>query len=190
METTRERILAAALRLFHEHGYRGATTAEISRHASVAEGTIYRYFKDKKELFLACVEPVIEEAISRELSLSREGSPRDIVRRSIVERFRVIRENLAVFHIIFTESRYHPEIARILLAQVAARFPEATVLSRGALRRPVNPLFFSVGLTASIWAMVSAGQLASGSDGHLQNHDLEGEIADFFCDALFRDEIV
>ncbi|MFZ5827294.1 MAG: TetR/AcrR family transcriptional regulator [Bacillota bacterium] len=197
MENTKERILEAALRLFHEYGYRGATTAEIARQAGVAEGTIYRYFKEKKELFLACVEPVIEEAVRRELSLSGEGSPRERMRRRVIERYRVIRENLAVFHILFTESRYHPEIARMLLAQVAARVAdeERQTLRKAmgeddALRRPPNPLIMSVGVTAAIWSMVSASELSSEWPPPVHYADLENEVADFVCHALFRDETV
>ena len=197
MENTRDRILEAALRLFHEHGYRGATTAEIARQAGVAEGTIYRYFKDKKELFLACVEPVIEEAVRRELALPAEGSPRERMRRRVIERYRVIRENLAVFHILFTESRYHPEIARILLAQVAARVAdeERQTLRKAIgedkrLRRPPNPLIMSVGLTAAIWSMVSATELSSEWPPPMHYADLENEVADFVCHALFHDESV
>lgn len=197
MENTRERIVEAALRLFHEHGYRGATTAEIARQAGVAEGTIYRYFKEKKELFLACVEPVIEEAVRRELNLSGKGTPRELMRRRIIERYRVIQEHLAVFHILFTESRYHPEIARMLLAQVAARVSDEqrqtlhkAMGKNGSLRRPPNPLIMSVGLTAAIWSMVSASQLSSEWPPAVHYTDLENEVADFFCDALFHDERV
>lgn len=197
MENTRERILEAALKLFHENGYRGATTAEIARQAGVAEGTIYRYFKEKKELFLACVEPVIEEAVRRELSLSAEGSPREILRRRIIERYRVIKENLAVFHILFTESRYHPEIARMLLAQVAAKVSHQeqetlrkAMVDTDTLRRSPNPLIMSVGLTAAIWSMVSASELSGDWPEPAHYANLEDEVADFFCDAMFRDERV
>ncbi|MFZ5815949.1 MAG: TetR/AcrR family transcriptional regulator [Bacillota bacterium] len=197
MENTRDRVLEAALRLFSENGYRGATTAEIARQAGVAEGTIYRYFRDKKELFLACVEPVIQEAIRRENTLPREGSPREILRRRIIERVRVIRENLPVFHILFTESRFHPEIASILLQQVStsisAQEKEAIqrAVESGAFRRPPNPLIMSVGLTSAIWAMVAVGPAAD----HLfadwpyrpSYARLEEDVADFFADALMAE---
>lgn len=197
METTRDRVLEAALRLFSENGYRGATTAEIARQASVAEGTIYRYFKDKKDLFLACVEPVIQEAIRRENALPREGSSREILRRRIIERVRVIQENLPVFHILFTESRYHPEIASILLEQVSASVSDeetaamGRALEAGSFRRPPHPLIMSVGLTAAIWAMVAVGpasdQLFTNWPTRSAYSRLEEDVADFFADALMAD---
>lgn len=194
MESTRDRILDTALRLISELGYRGATTAQIARQAGVAEGTIYRYFRDKKELFLACVEPVIQEAIRRETSLPQEGTPRETLRRRIIERVRVIRENLPVFHILFTESRFHPEISEILLGQVAASVsPEEKeairrAMESGSFRRPPHPLMLTVGLTAAIWAMVAVGPasdlLFADWPAKASYDRLEEDVADFFADAL------
>lgn len=198
METTRDRILETALQLISEHGYRGATTAEIARRAGVAEGTIYRYFRDKKELFVACVEPVIQEAIRRETALPREGSIRENLRRRIIERVRVIQENLPVFHILFTESRFHPEISEILLGQVAASVSaeEKEAIRRGieagAFRRAPHPLMMTVGMTAAIWAMIYAAPAASPivASWPVQGPQvsLEEEIANFFTDALLAPE--
>lgn len=198
METTRDRITEAALRLFSDNGYRGATTAEIARQAGVAEGTIYRYFKEKKELFIACVEPVIQEAIRRERALPREGTPREILRRRIIERVRVIQEHLPVFHILFTESRFHPEIADILLGQIAASIsPEEKeairrAVASGTFRRPPHPLIMSVGLTAAIWAVVSVGPAAATIFGdwpvETDYSRLEEDLADFFADALMASD--
>jgi AcrR family transcriptional regulator len=52
-DATRKRLLDAAAAVFSECGYAGATTKEIARAAGVAEGTIYRHFADKRELFRA-----------------------------------------------------------------------------------------------------------------------------------------
>ncbi len=51
MESTRERILQASLKLFSEKGYLGATTRAIAREADVAELTLFRYFSTKEKLF-------------------------------------------------------------------------------------------------------------------------------------------
>lgn len=52
-EVTKKRLVDAAAKVFAERGYSGATTKEIARAAGVAEGTIYRHFADKRELFAA-----------------------------------------------------------------------------------------------------------------------------------------
>lgn len=52
-EATRQQLLDAATTVFSESGYAGATTKQIARAACVSEGTIYRHFADKRELFAA-----------------------------------------------------------------------------------------------------------------------------------------
>jgi AcrR family transcriptional regulator len=46
----RDQILREALKLFTEHGFRGTSTAEISKQAGVATGTLFHHFKSKEEL--------------------------------------------------------------------------------------------------------------------------------------------
>jgi AcrR family transcriptional regulator len=48
---TRDRLVRAALELFTTQGYHASTTPEIASKAGVAEGTIYRHFASKEQLF-------------------------------------------------------------------------------------------------------------------------------------------
>jgi len=47
-------IILASIDTFSRTNYEKATTAVLARDAGVAEGTLYKYFPSKKELFLAC----------------------------------------------------------------------------------------------------------------------------------------
>jgi AcrR family transcriptional regulator len=49
-------IMAAAAGVFREKGYAEASTAEIAERAGVVEGTLYRYFETKRDLFIKVVE--------------------------------------------------------------------------------------------------------------------------------------
>ncbi|HYF93014.1 MAG TPA: TetR/AcrR family transcriptional regulator [Symbiobacteriaceae bacterium] len=194
METTQERILAAARQLFGQSGFRGTTTADIARTAGIAEGTIYRYYKDKKELLIACVEPAIQEIIRREKAIVRDGTPRDRLRRRMIERVRVVREHIGIFNILFTEGKHHPEIAQILMQEVSQSITEdewhALVELRGfdPAQAPPNPLIMTIGLMAAIWAMVilepNAEQLFAGWPVQVYPSRLESDFADFVCSAL------
>lgn len=55
-DITRNQILEAALMLFSQNGYHGTDTKRIAAAANVATGSVYRYFKDKKTIFLSVCE--------------------------------------------------------------------------------------------------------------------------------------
>jgi len=46
----RKAILEAALKLFTERGFHGTSTAQISKEAGVATGTLFNYFPTKEDL--------------------------------------------------------------------------------------------------------------------------------------------
>lgn len=50
-----ERIAGAALAVFAERGFEGASVAEIARRAGISAGNVYRYHASKEELFDAVV---------------------------------------------------------------------------------------------------------------------------------------
>lgn len=49
-------IVAAARRIFEQKGYDDALIADIAAQADVVEGTIYRYFENKRALFASVIE--------------------------------------------------------------------------------------------------------------------------------------
>jgi AcrR family transcriptional regulator len=52
----REEILAIALRQFGEGGYRGTSTEAIAREAGISQPYLFRLFRTKRDLFLACAD--------------------------------------------------------------------------------------------------------------------------------------
>ena len=72
LEQRREAIVASTLPLLIEHG--GAvSTSQIAAAAGIAEGTVFRAFKDKQELLVACMQAGLnsDEEVSRIESIDR-----------------------------------------------------------------------------------------------------------------------
>jgi AcrR family transcriptional regulator len=55
----REQIMEAALRVYAEHGYRGATTRRIAQEAGVNEVTLFRHFGSKSQLIHEAIESAV-----------------------------------------------------------------------------------------------------------------------------------
>lgn len=60
-DEVRERIVGAALEVFAERGYEGATMTAIAARAGVGTASTYRYFAGKRELFETLVTPQLVE---------------------------------------------------------------------------------------------------------------------------------
>ncbi|GAA0242778.1 TetR/AcrR family transcriptional regulator [Saccharothrix mutabilis subsp. mutabilis] len=65
-EDRREAIVAATVPLLFDQGA-NVTTSQIAKAAGIAEGTVFRAFKDKQELLATCVQSVL--AVDAELAL-------------------------------------------------------------------------------------------------------------------------
>ena len=72
----RSEILRAAQRCFNQHGYDGTTIRRIAGEMDCAVGSIYRYFRDKRELLLALAQLDLRPVV---LCLESRGSWRESV---------------------------------------------------------------------------------------------------------------
>jgi AcrR family transcriptional regulator len=52
---SRKNILDAALTIFSDYGYRGASMRKIAGHAGISVGGLYLYFKSKEELSISMI---------------------------------------------------------------------------------------------------------------------------------------
>jgi AcrR family transcriptional regulator len=59
----RDRIVEAALTVFAQRGFDGATTREIAKEAGVSSALIHHHFKDKESLWKLVGERISEEFV-------------------------------------------------------------------------------------------------------------------------------
>src|SRR6188508_2111673 len=62
---TYEALVIAAGEAFHEAGYDATGTPDIAARAGVSVGTFYRYFDDKKQIYLEVTRRYLAEAYHR-----------------------------------------------------------------------------------------------------------------------------
>ena len=74
-DSTRRRILGAAVAEFAEKGLGGARVDEIADRAGANKRMLYHYFGNKEELFLAALQSVYADIREAELGLDLENLP-------------------------------------------------------------------------------------------------------------------
>jgi AcrR family transcriptional regulator len=75
-EERREEIVAIGIGQFALNGYKGTSTEAIARDAGISQPYLFRLFKTKRELFLACFE-VAHQEIFDTFQGAAEGVPRE-----------------------------------------------------------------------------------------------------------------
>jgi AcrR family transcriptional regulator len=64
-DETRQRIVDAAVKLFGEHGFEGASTRDIATAAGVNAPALQYYFENKEGLYNACAESITQDLQAR-----------------------------------------------------------------------------------------------------------------------------
>ncbi len=79
MDDTKTRILSATMKAVRQYGLEGARVQNISELAGISPGAMYRYFKSKDELLIACFTYVDQQAaeIFEHLDFNPKAIPAD-----------------------------------------------------------------------------------------------------------------
>lgn len=78
-------IIKAGLDLFREKGFYHTNTVEIAKAAGVSTGTVYSYFKDKKDIYIASFEYFLDSYL-RPLLDELESLPRPVDTKILVDK--------------------------------------------------------------------------------------------------------
>ncbi|MCM3743899.1 TetR/AcrR family transcriptional regulator [Sporosarcina luteola] len=122
------KILVAATEMFAEKGFAATSTNEIAKKAGVAEGTIFRHYKTKKDLLLSIVTPmmvkmlgpIIIKDLNKVLDEDFEHFE-EFVRAMIKNRQEFLDKNLKVVQIFLQEIPFHPELREQFIEHIGMK---------------------------------------------------------------------
>jgi len=117
-EQRREAILEAAAEVFAEKGYQRATMREIAARVGIAPGTIYLYFRSKRDLLLAIADRLIGQAVDQALAQAAHLDAEDYIAAILWDRIRFARENRAFLQALVTEVWTDPELQERFFTQI------------------------------------------------------------------------
>ena len=149
-DATRERILAAALDLFSERGFDGASTREIAARAAVTQPLLNYHFSAKDELWRAAVDGLFG-ALTRALAeraAGLRGVDEPAAARLLVREF-------------VTFSARHPQLHRIITQECKVDGPRMDWL----VERHVRPLYEAA--TAQFARLAEQGHVPPIPPAHL-----------------------
>jgi AcrR family transcriptional regulator len=138
---TRGALVAAARKLFAEHGFSGVSREEIVERAGVTRGAMYHYFNSKEDLFRAVYEEVERDMCEAIAVAAMAGS--DAV------------EELRLGSIAFLRAAATGEVRRIAVLDAPAVLDSE---SRGDVEAQ-----YALGMVQAVLAAIEAeGRLAAG----------------------------
>ncbi len=133
-------LVAAAAELFAKHGFDAVGTPEIAEAAGVSVGTFYRYFDDKREVYLEIMRRMMLEVHQKTIDqLTPErlaGRARhETISMTVALLFELVMSNPALSRSFMEMSLRDPEVGRLRLA-----FEELAVQRIGGWIAALTPL--------------------------------------------------
>jgi AcrR family transcriptional regulator len=119
---TRDRLVQAAMDVFAERGYHGATVDDIVAASGTSKGAFYHYFSSKQAIFLSLLDQLVE-MVEAGVELAIERQEGALAR---VE---------AALRVVLEVASARRDLARILLIEAAALGPEFEQSRLGIHRR-------------------------------------------------------
>ncbi len=137
-ETTKQKIIEAAIKLISANGFNATTTALIAKEAGFSEAIIYKYYRDKQSLLREIAKKAIDRIIEniaivpllKNIELSKEYPPKEFIKSILMERLEFVAKNIELIRILLMEIQYNEDL--FLLAQKTI-FEEINIILEGIL---------------------------------------------------------
>lgn len=146
-QKNRKRILEAALDVFSQHGYRGATLDQIAEAAGLSKPNILYYFSGKEEIHVTLLNRLMETWLDPLAEMDPDGDP-------LEELLAYVRRKLQM-------SRDFPRESRLFANEILQGAPRMAPHLQSGLK----PLFDEKCTLIRMW--MDQGRLAPVDPGHL-----------------------
>lgn len=123
MTEKQRNILSASIKLFASKGFHATSTSEIAKEAGVAEGTIFRHYKSKKDILIATVAPLIIKFaapyilkdVRRIFEFAEEQPFEEVVKALYRNRLQLVENSVSHARILLQEAFFHDEIREAMI---------------------------------------------------------------------------
>jgi AcrR family transcriptional regulator len=99
---TREKIIKNALKIFAQKGFFRTAMDDIAQATGVAKGTVYLYFKDKQDLYIATIDEHFNRALETLSAIEAKTTPPGEKMEEIAVNFIEYIKHLKTTYMLFT----------------------------------------------------------------------------------------
>ncbi|EEA01180.1 transcriptional regulator, TetR family [Burkholderia sp. H160] len=148
-DETRRKIIDAAVYLFGQHGFAGASTRDIAARAGVNAPALQYYFENKEGVYRACAEALVDDAwqvLEPAVRQAQEMLEREVPVRALIDAF--VDLQCAIADLMFMKSREKDRRLFFAREQGGGEPEVGTQILQERLRAPLNKV--TVALLARI----------------------------------------
>nr|WP_281273805.1 TetR/AcrR family transcriptional regulator [Biomaibacter acetigenes] len=114
--------MEAAIKIFSEKGFEGSTTKEIARKARVSEGTIFRYFKTKKDILINLINILTEKSLFKFIEEIENGlDTGEALKHMLKLHYNMMTQNYQLLKTVFYEIQFHKELREAFYKNVVSK---------------------------------------------------------------------
>jgi AcrR family transcriptional regulator len=190
-------ILEAAVKVFAEKGFNASRTSEVAKEAGVSEGTVFNYFKTKKDLLKGMLIPLMIRVFRpwllrgvEKIFNTRQGRPIEEVMTDLVrDRVQLAQQNLPLLKAIVSEAPFQPDLFTPIREQVLPQILEVATrffqeeMEKGTFRQ-IDPVLAFRGLLSMLMGYVIMRNVAP-EEFKMQEEEVEiRRLVDLYLNGL------
>lgn len=175
-QTTRDKILQAALSEFHGNGFRGARTNRIAEAAGISRTMLHYYFNTKEALFEAVVGKTFGAVMPHLQKMAdQETGITELVENLVAAIADLLEENPGLPSFVVNILNESPELLLNLVFLRDERSPDLieSVLKKARRAKQVRPEVNGEDLLINIYALCSTPYLLAPYISKKEGRDLE-----------------
>lgn len=165
-QAKRDEIIAAASSLFLSEGYDGASMGKIAAAAGLTPNTLYWYFGDKDELFVAVADLYLDLLIQQHAAVAEQPLAEQFV--WLVDSLRPVRHLVATVHARVARSPRIAEWHSGFHRKMEALFEEQLTIGIAGAQRDAEAAVVTFAIEGAV------------------THDLNADATEDLCQALVQ----
>ena len=192
-ENKHQKILQAAIKVFSEKGFYNSRVSEIAKEASVADGTIYLYFKNKDDILISLFEEEFAKIVrDMRAELAREKDALQKIKRFAITHLSIVSRHPHLAEVMGVEVRQSTKFMKEYVNQPFIEYLNiirSVVIEgqeKGLLRKDLTPGVMKRALFGALDEMARYWVLSTKKKHSIDEAALQ--ISDIFIRGMMSEE--